>query len=192
MTAKGLAEQCERLGFAMPRDVIANLENGRRESLTVGELLVLAQALGVSPSALAVPMGYVETIEIAPGQHLPAFDAFQWWADVAELRPALGGVVRIEEPEPGNYHAGREVEHPGWLFMVHDQFVHEWKALVREAPTVFARQAGIPGKPMNEEAAGLLRDEISGIRVQMRELALIPPPLPPDLADLDGPGGSDE
>jgi transcriptional regulator with XRE-family HTH domain len=48
-----LAERCELLGApAINRDVITNLENGRRATVTVDELFVLAFALGVAPTHL--------------------------------------------------------------------------------------------------------------------------------------------
>src|SRR6266516_5250756 len=50
LSAQKLADRCEQLGFAVPRSVIANLENGYREALSVAELLVLAFALDIPPA----------------------------------------------------------------------------------------------------------------------------------------------
>ena len=53
LSAAGLAERCAALGMPeLNRDVIANIESGRRRSVTVDEVFVLAAALGVSPGYL--------------------------------------------------------------------------------------------------------------------------------------------
>lgn len=57
-TADDLATECARLGMpSLNRSVIANIESGRRKSVTVDELCCLAFALDVAPIHLLVPMG---------------------------------------------------------------------------------------------------------------------------------------
>ena len=72
MSAQQLADACEKLGYPIPRSVIANLESGRRESVSLSELLVLAAALHVSPPALVIPVDTTADVEILPGKSLPA------------------------------------------------------------------------------------------------------------------------
>ena len=55
LTAQQLAEETERLGHAISRSQIANYESGRKQSLDVAELLVIAAALDVSPLSLLFP-----------------------------------------------------------------------------------------------------------------------------------------
>ena len=55
LTADALSARCAEFGHPIPRSVIANLENGRREGLTLHELVVLAAALDESPLSLAYP-----------------------------------------------------------------------------------------------------------------------------------------
>lgn len=55
MTAQELAEQCGYLGLTMKRSVIANLESGRRSSISVAEVIVMAEILGVPPITLIYP-----------------------------------------------------------------------------------------------------------------------------------------
>lgn len=52
VSGRELSERCATLGHPMPRNVIANLESGRKTSLPVHELVVLATALGVPPVSL--------------------------------------------------------------------------------------------------------------------------------------------
>jgi transcriptional regulator with XRE-family HTH domain len=51
----------------MQRTVIANLENGRRETLSVAELLILAAALDIPPTLLISAVGLEPTVNILPG-----------------------------------------------------------------------------------------------------------------------------
>ena len=45
MSAQQLADRTAELGAPIPRSVLANLESGRRETVSVAEILVLAAAL---------------------------------------------------------------------------------------------------------------------------------------------------
>lgn len=54
-TAEWLAAQMRREGIGWTRLVVTKLETGRRESVSVGELLALAAVLNVSPLHLMVP-----------------------------------------------------------------------------------------------------------------------------------------
>lgn len=66
ISAQQLADRCTDLGLPIKRSVIANLETGHRETVTVPELLVLGAALNVSPALLAIPVGRSESVEILP------------------------------------------------------------------------------------------------------------------------------
>lgn len=70
LSGAALAEACTAVGLPMPRNVVANLESGRRTTLTVAELVAFAHVLDVplvellygvdalpEPSALALPAG---------------------------------------------------------------------------------------------------------------------------------------
>lgn len=87
MSAQQLADACAELGMsALQRTVISNIENGRRANLTVAEVAVLAEALGVPPAALMFPAGHVEEVEVLPGKTVTPLEAADWWygADAAE------------------------------------------------------------------------------------------------------------
>lgn len=51
-----LAERLRAVGLGWDRNVVANLENGRRASVDVAELLALAYVLDVAPIHLLVPI----------------------------------------------------------------------------------------------------------------------------------------
>jgi transcriptional regulator with XRE-family HTH domain len=80
MSAQQLADRCAALGLpALNRATIANLENGRRSSVALAEVLVLAAALDIAPAALIFPVGHTEAVEYLPGQQAPPLDALGWF-----------------------------------------------------------------------------------------------------------------
>lgn len=79
MSAQQLADRTAELGMEIPRSVLANLESGRRETVTVPELLVLAAALEVAPVELACPAGFDEQTEILPDRMVDPLSASRWF-----------------------------------------------------------------------------------------------------------------
>lgn len=78
LTAKQLSEACERVGNPLGRDVIANLESGRRGSLSVTELLTFAAALQLPAiSLLFPPLRAGSGIDALPGVELSNYEAMQ-------------------------------------------------------------------------------------------------------------------
>lgn len=59
--------------------MIANMESGRRTSVGLSELLVLARALDVPPLELAFPVGQSELVEVLPGQEVGTWAAAKWF-----------------------------------------------------------------------------------------------------------------
>jgi len=78
MKAVELAARCRELGHPLGRMVIANLENGRRESISIAEVLVLSEALGAAPSALITGLGLDAEVRILPHETVSAADAHRW------------------------------------------------------------------------------------------------------------------
>jgi hypothetical protein len=88
-SAQRLAGECAALGADIPRDLITDLEIGRRSHISVAELLAIAAALSVPPLQLLFGVGAEETAEVLPGKHVPAFRAALWFSGEGPL------------PEPG-------------------------------------------------------------------------------------------
>lgn len=78
MTAQALADRCAALGYPLDRTVIAKLEKGLRQTVTVADLLVLAKALEVPPLALVFPVGYEGEVEVLPGRMEHPITALRW------------------------------------------------------------------------------------------------------------------
>lgn len=87
MSAQQTADACAAIGAPIPRSVLSNLENGRRESVSVTEVLTLAKALDVPPIALVFPAGYAETVEALPHVHVDPLEAADWFNAERKLDP---------------------------------------------------------------------------------------------------------
>jgi transcriptional regulator with XRE-family HTH domain len=91
-SAQWLAERTATFGWGISRPTISELETGKRKTVTVQELLVLAHALNTSPAALLYPGPYDREIEALPGRELTKLNAAQWfsaldyWADAPQSR----------------------------------------------------------------------------------------------------------
>ena len=78
-SAQDIADRTEELGCPVTRSVIANFENGRKKSLDVCELMILAAAVGVPPVALLFPTLPDGPVEALPGQEIKAIAALRWF-----------------------------------------------------------------------------------------------------------------
>src|SRR5664280_405378 len=105
--AQKLADRTAELGMPVARNTIANLENGRRTTRTVGELLALAAALDIPPVVLLVPLGTSSDAETLPGVTVSTDRAFGWVAASQSaatasfaIKVAIGGTPRVVELIP--------------------------------------------------------------------------------------------
>lgn len=76
VSASRLSEACSDLGYGIPRSTIANLESGRKESVPVHELVVIAEALGVPPLHLLYPIDLPSSVQYVPTVDISAYDAW--------------------------------------------------------------------------------------------------------------------
>lgn len=63
-----LADRTAELGMPIPRSVLANLESGRRETVSAAEVVILAAALDIAPIELISPVGFDQQVEMLPGR----------------------------------------------------------------------------------------------------------------------------
>lgn len=98
MSAAKLADRTEEIGYGISRSVVADLETGRKKSIDVPELLVLAAALGVSPAQLVFPELPRGKVEVLPGLDQESHDALRWFSGEAGLmRPSTDWSERGDE-----------------------------------------------------------------------------------------------
>ncbi len=98
VSAQWLSDRSAELGMPIARAVISNMENGKRESISIGEVLCLAKALEVAPiDLLTVQDGKTE---VAPGLTLDRVSAAGWIAgtpDPAALSKAAADLARAQD-----------------------------------------------------------------------------------------------
>lgn len=185
MSAQQLADRCAELGLPIRRSVLANLESGRRETLSVAELLVLAKALEVAPILLLFPLGYQETIEVVPGEEVPVPDAAMWFTG------------EMSWPGSSNEEARRwiEVSFPADLFRLHARYLADWEHADRTAEDERGmsygrgpqaqRDAHEQAAAAQEAIAKTIERQIGFVRSAMRAWGLVPPDLGDELSHID-------
>jgi 8-oxo-dGTP diphosphatase len=96
MSAQQLATACAKLGLSISRSTLADLENGRRTTLTVAELLVIASALDVEPLRLLVPLDDGD-VEMLPDVEVNPWKATKDFAGLESDEMALFAEYTAEE-----------------------------------------------------------------------------------------------
>lgn len=104
-SAQWLADRTADLGYPITRAQIANYESGRKQSLDIAELIVLAVALDTSPVTLVYPGPYDDqTIEALPGVEASKFVAAEWFSAARWF-----GMAQKPGDDPvGRWHANTE------------------------------------------------------------------------------------
>ncbi|WP_241827061.1 helix-turn-helix domain-containing protein [Streptomyces graminilatus] len=177
-SAQDLADQCEQLGHPIPRNVIANMESGRRASLPLVDVIVLAAALETYPVCLIFPVGYVDQTQELPFQSLvPTWEA---------LRRFVG-----DEDMP-SYDAGLIPD-----FEAHASLVRTALAALEEEERAQFAAKTATNRAQQEEAerrrtkyadeAISAKYRLRYLRRDIRDEGATPPYLPPGLGDVDPP-----
>lgn len=109
MSAEQLAEAISTLGLRYTRTQVSNLESGRRDSITVGEVMAFAAVLEVPPALLLFPIGTDDPVSILPGQTTNPWTAYQCFIGEYVLSRAVGS--------PGASSAERQIlrDTPMWI-----------------------------------------------------------------------------
>lgn len=100
LSAAKLADRTFDIGFGISRSVVADLETGRKKSIDVPELLVLAAALGVSPAQLVFPDLPRGKVEVLPGLDQESHDALRWFSGEAGLMKPSADWTDAETEQP--------------------------------------------------------------------------------------------
>lgn len=108
MSTQLLADRCAELGSPIPRSVLANLEGGRRDAISVSEVLALGAALRVPPLLLAFPLDRPDVVEPLPGVEASPWHSVLW---------AIGEKSETQTPMAEYYGKGRSLVR---LFRQHD------------------------------------------------------------------------
>jgi hypothetical protein len=196
LTAQALADRCAGLGLPMDRTVIAKLEKGTRQTITVGELVVLARALNIPPVQLLFPLGRAAETEIFPGESVDTWDALKWFTGEQDVIPAspMDNEIKTQDTEGVGF------------FRDHDRLVETWWDY-RNRLSIIAGTRDESLRRFRSEAdpdsvddtivqltSRRLREvefDLRGLRERMRSAGFEPPALGPStsfLAELPSPG----
>lgn len=181
MSAQQLADRTAELGMPIARSVLANLESGRRDTVSVAEVLVLAAALNVSPIELMCPVGYDKRTEILPGRTADPLEAMHWFTGELKLDIAEES-VKVRQP-------GTAEQSSTYLVEYHDELINRLRIQEADAARAIA-DAGAEGA--DERALGearyrttaadewrsFIREPLRRVRAEMRDRGMLLPELP--------------
>lgn len=168
MSAQTLADLCTDRGVPLKRTSIANLENGRRDSVTITDLMAIAAALEVPPVTLMFPTDQAGLkIEAVPGNSAMTFDALTWFTGEATIAP---GDPDIEVSLLINLRSIRAAENQARRFM---------RQLENNSPSEDLRST------LQGHAVWALKEALP-YREACERLLTHPLPIPDDLVDLYG------
>lgn len=91
LSASALAQAMTDLGIRWDRSIVANLETGRRGSVSIEELLGLAYCLDIAPVHLLAGLDDAAQFPVTPTLSVPAADARQWIRGWPHSRDGLPG-----------------------------------------------------------------------------------------------------
>lgn len=95
MTRQELGERLAELDVPWNRFTVSSLENGKRQNVTVVELLALARVLDVAPLNLLVPLEEI-SYQVTPNEEQPADRVRDWIRGVAPL-PGMNQRIYFSE-----------------------------------------------------------------------------------------------
>ena len=181
MSAQDLADRCAEVGHPIPRNVIANMESGRRATLPLVDVLVLAEALRTYPVCLLYPVGYVDRVQRLPLQHdEPTWDAMSWFTGDSEAFGLEDGMLR-------SFRAHIRHERAALAALEREKY-ERWKA--ETAPNQAIRQEAEGDRAGYAQRAQDAKYRLRSARAFIREDGGTPPDLPPQLADVDPPNSN--
>lgn len=166
LSGAALAERLNAYGIDWNRTTVAKLETGRRESLTVAELLALALVLGVPPVLLIADPRSDALIPVAEGVTSNPWRALWWLTGWTTLGP--------EEGTPTQPDAAALVRK-----------IREVATTVRDivdAETLARRQR--PREPLDTLSAGLVRSLETALTDLIALGVATLPTLPPEVLDV--------
>lgn len=171
LTAQQLADRTAELGHPIARAVLSHIENGRRENVSIAELFVLGEALGLPPLWLLFPVGQVERVPVLPRLALEPLDGLDWAASYADV---ANPNHPVPDPWPGREHPAESatMRRHAW----HRQAAIEWDAARRAAE---AEDAPAEHHEDMRRAVAM----ITYIRDEMLKAGEVLPSLPPGMAE---------
>jgi hypothetical protein len=179
MTAQELADACAEIGYPIPRNVIANMESGRRATLPLVEVIVLAEALNTHPILLIYPLGHKDEVQRLPLQDpIPTWDAMRWFSGEEPHALTLdSGVLR--QFREHNHHEAAAMDA---LYGIAE---HQWKAA--ESTDSGERELALRAESWHAKRLTPAVRRLRDVRARIRGYGRTPPVLATELERLVSP-----
>lgn len=179
-SAQDLADRCEAIGFPIPRNVIANMESGRRAVLPLVEVMVLAKALYTHPIRLIYPVGYVEEVQQLPLTYpVDTAQAMRWFAGLNEDFRADHRMLR--------HHVAHRTALERAFFAVHSE--ERQRRAAESTADGIERAKALRAQADFAERTARAKAELYQVRSDIYADGDPLPDLPDELADIDPPEG---
>ncbi|MEU5302131.1 helix-turn-helix domain-containing protein [Streptomyces noursei] len=181
-SAQDLADKCEEIGYPIPRNVIANMESGRRAGLPLVDVIVLAKALNTPPICLIYPVGYVEGVQQLPLEHpTSTLDALNWFTGEETELGAEDDMLRYFRA----HHAAERT------FKAARQEEEYARYRAETAPNADRKAEALRTQARAAQEAEAAKGRLRRVRAFIREEGVTPPFLWPNVAAEVDPSGTD-
>ena len=181
MSVQQLADRTAELGMPIPRSVLANLESGRRETVSTAEVVILAAALDIAPIELISPVGFDQQVEMLPGRMMDPLSATRWFTGELKLEMA-GADTTLRQP-------GTAEQSSTYLVEYHDELIGRLRAQEADAARAIADAAaeGADEHVLSQasyrisavdEWREFIREPLRRVREEMRDRGMVLPDLP--------------
>ncbi|MFF2849741.1 helix-turn-helix domain-containing protein [Streptomyces sp. NPDC058001] len=181
-SAQDLADKCEEIGHPIPRNVIANMESGRRSNLPLVDVIVLAEALNTPPICLVYPVGYVDDVQRLPLQHpTTSLDALRRFTGEETDLGTDDDMLRYFRA----HHAAQERLRRARQDEEHARYQ------ATTAPNTDRRAEALRAQAHAAETADEAKSRLRRIRAFIQEEGVTPPYLWPDVVSAVETPGSD-
>lgn len=189
MSTDQFAAAVTELGLRYSRSQVTNLEAGRRDSITNGELIAFGRVLNVPPLILMFPVGHVAEVELVPHSAVATWEALRWFTGEPPQTFSRG------KADPWLAAAEPLRQHRQHQRLMDDLDRHERRRVSaflvkmtpadQEPPSPVELAAAEELMKSEERAAREVEAQLTELRQQMRERGYQAPPLPELRAYLD-------
>lgn len=179
LSAQRLADALAELGAPIERSVLANLESGRRKTVSVPEVIALARVLDVPPLSLIYPVEEdSELVEVVPGVVAEARAAAEWFGG-GPFPESPDGASRLDLWLWGDVSVLTQLRQHDRAIRLLLNLVEISRRLVTEVPVDAESREKFQG--MTADAERVIRV----LRERMRTKGVTPPELPAAFAYLE-------
>ncbi|MFB7776228.1 helix-turn-helix domain-containing protein [Streptomyces bauhiniae] len=181
LTMAEVAQACAARGLSeLTEHSIKNLESRRKTSISVADVVVLADVLGVPPVTLLFPLGSSAKVEVLPGRELSTWDAVAWFTGETHLEEAASEGSPRDVIDNFRHHGDLVTAAMSSYALAQERRRVASTTLDRDRRAMLLQRAEGYEAHSFEDA-----QELRAYRERMRQRGLTPPSLPDGLAFVD-------